>query len=398
MGIPRVKTVRPVPSYKGQLTLGDPEHYETAMAIDVERYPRTSVARPPAASIFVVRSDMAPAKSTHSSAAVANGDGPPDRNDDGLSSVRLARTYQVKDSDAPGGKRDVEQDTLAKGYEYGRTAVHISESDETVTKLETKAGFDIVGFVETRYVNFDKLLSYGRSANPPQYDHYMNMGKTNIVIAQRTNNKAIMGLSSFIHALYELESCAIARLVLKDGKSPVLVLLFPHFEPNLECLVDVELPFAEDVRTYKFPPLDRIVTVSGKVLTEHRNIPNEGLRNAMDNFVDHMDLSLFGTNEEGYDIYVINSAELKLGSEPAEYMAMGDTYSPTLHRLNQAIRFRAVHPLDPIPPPYDIITKYLHPHDGLARSIVPYIEKLKGAADVKTGTWTSRHILLYLLM
>lgn len=153
MGIPRVKTVRPVPSYKGQLTLGDPENYETAIAIDVERYPRTSIARPPAASSFVVRSDMAPARSTQTSAAVGNGDGSHDRTDNGLSSVRLARTYQVKDSDAPGGKRDVEQGALAKGYEYGRTAVHISESDESVTKLETKAGFDIVGFVETRNVS-----------------------------------------------------------------------------------------------------------------------------------------------------------------------------------------------------------------------------------------------------
>lgn len=76
---------------------------------------------------------------------------------------------------------------------------------------------------------------------------------------------------------------------------------------------------------------------------------------------------------------------------------MDETYSPTLHRLNQAIRFRAVHPLDPIPPPYDIITKYLHPPEGLTQSTVPYIEKLKEAADVKKGSLGFRHILHGLL-
>ena len=64
-----------------------------------------------------------------------------------LTSVRNARTYQVPDEEAPGGKRDVSRDELAKGYEYGRTAVHISESDLNVTKLETQPGLEIVGFI-----------------------------------------------------------------------------------------------------------------------------------------------------------------------------------------------------------------------------------------------------------
>jgi ATP-dependent DNA helicase 2 subunit 2 len=64
-----------------------------------------------------------------------------------LTSVKNARTYQVIDEEAPGGKRDVDREELAKGYEYGRTAVRISESDENVTKLETKAALEIIGFV-----------------------------------------------------------------------------------------------------------------------------------------------------------------------------------------------------------------------------------------------------------
>lgn len=153
LGTPRLKTTRPVNSYKGQLTLGDPEKYASAMCIDVERYPRVMIRRPLSASQFVQRSDLSNGQaSTQSSTTVlpdAEGAEPgmtqPDQNS--LTSVRNARTYQVLDEDAPGGKRDVERDDLAKGYEYGRTAVHISESDLNITKLETQAGLEIIGFI-----------------------------------------------------------------------------------------------------------------------------------------------------------------------------------------------------------------------------------------------------------
>lgn len=122
---------------------------------------------------------------------------------------------------------------------------------------------------------------------------------TSIIIAQKTVNKAVLALSSLIHALFELESYAIGRLVTKTGREPVLVLLAPLIEVDYECLMDVQLPFAEDVRYYKFPPLDKVVTVLGKILKEHRNLPNDALRSAMSDYVDQMDLSKSGTDDEG---------------------------------------------------------------------------------------------------
>lgn len=127
----------------------------------------------------------------------------------------------------------------------------------------------------------------------------MSMSVSSIVIAQKTNSKAIMALSSLIWALSELESYAIGRLVPKADKNPVLVILAPSIEADYECLLDVQLPFAEDVRSYKFAPLDKVVTVSGKVITEHRNLPTEELSNAMSDYVDSMDLSTFANDDEG---------------------------------------------------------------------------------------------------
>ncbi|EAW11519.1 ATP-dependent DNA helicase 2 subunit KU80 [Aspergillus clavatus NRRL 1] len=347
MDIPRVKKVRTVATFKGYLQLGNPEEYETALRIPVERYYRTYVAKPPSASSFVLRSEI-PEQDLEESGTVT---GTPDTHPEGgpLTSVRNLRTYQVTDENAPGGKVDVEREELAKGYEYGRTAVHISATDENITTLETFAALELVGFIQT-----DK------------YDRYMHLTTTNIIVGQRGNDKASLAVSSFIHALFELECFAVARLVTKENKAPVMVLLAPSIEPDYECLLEVQLPFAEDVRTYRFPPLDRVITVSGKVVTEHRNLPNKDLLDAMSKYVDSMELA--NTDEDG---------------EPVEGLPIDNSFSPVLHRIDSAIRYRAIHPNDPVPPPSKNLTKLSQPPQELVEKAERYLEKLMAAADVK---------------
>ncbi|KAL9009221.1 MAG: hypothetical protein Q9173_005733 [Seirophora scorigena] len=370
LGIPRLKTTRPVPSYKGPLSLGDPSEYDSAVCVDVERYPRTAIRRPLPASQYVQRLDQMDSSAQPTATILPDGDiDMPDVAANDLTNVKNSRTYQVLDEEAPGGKRDVSRDELAKGYEYGRTAVHINETDENVTKLETQAALEIIGFIPWANVSHDYLSHRNEYANVSlQYDRYMSMTVSNTIIAQRTNSKAIMALSSVIHALFELESYAIARLVPKSDKSPVNLLLAPMIEVDYECLLDVQIPFTEDVRSYKFPPLDRVVTISGKVIKEHRNLPSGSLTSAMSDYVDRMDLSTFGKDDEG---------------NPSEYMPMTDTFSPVLHRIDQAVRWRAVNPTEPIPPPYEILTRYSQPAKDLVAQSKRRLETLMAAADVK---------------
>lgn len=136
---PRVKSVKPYKTFDGALTLGDPAKFPAAMNINVERYFKTHLARPLPASTVVIKSEQG----TQSTQTLD--DDPMDGVE--FSAVKQARSYKVNDPDAPGGKRDVEFETLAKGYEYGRTAVHISESEHNITKLETEKSFSIVGFI-----------------------------------------------------------------------------------------------------------------------------------------------------------------------------------------------------------------------------------------------------------
>ena len=229
----------------------------------------------------------------------------------------------------------------------------------------------------------------------PQYDRFMSMSVSSIIIAQKTNDRAIMALSSLIWALSELESYAIARLVPKDDKPPVLVALAPSIENDYECLLDVQLPFTEDVRAHKFPPLDRVVTVSGKVVMAHRNLPTEELNTAMCDYVDSMDLSTFGKDDEGYlcssHLFFLQTSSiskpLMLFSNPTEYMPLNETFSPVLHRIDQAVRWRAVHPDKPIPPPYEILTRYSCPPEPLIAKAQTHLERCIAAADVKKGTF-----------
>jgi len=128
----------------------------------------------------------------------------------------------------------------------------------------------------------------------------MALSESSCIIGQRGNERAQIALSSLIHALYENDLVALARLVTKENKSPVLVMLAPSIEADIECLVDVQVPFAEDVRHYTFAPLDKVVTMKGKVLMKHRNLPTDEQDEAMNDYVDSMNLMNFSTDEEGY--------------------------------------------------------------------------------------------------
>jgi ATP-dependent DNA helicase 2 subunit 2 len=135
-----------MPSFKGFLSLGDASKYETALRIPVERYFRTYVAKPPSASSFALRAGGQGREEAEAGAGKSTSGG------EALTTVRTSRTYQINDESAPGGTVDVERDDLAKGYEYGRTAVHISQTDENITSLETFAGLEMIGFVHVTKV------------------------------------------------------------------------------------------------------------------------------------------------------------------------------------------------------------------------------------------------------
>lgn len=118
------------------------------MSIDVERFPRTMLAKPVSASKFVV----GPAEGD------AEGSTQPEGGVPELQAVKHARAYQVADESAPGGKMDIDKENMDKGYKYGRTIVPISKIDEEITVYQTEPGMEIVGFIEARKVVTPSVL------------------------------------------------------------------------------------------------------------------------------------------------------------------------------------------------------------------------------------------------
>jgi ATP-dependent DNA helicase 2 subunit 2 len=151
LAIPRIKPVRPFKAYDGALTLGDPSKYESALSIHVERYFKTKRAMPPPATTVVVNPERAGPSQSETL------DEDTEMGGTEFSGVKQMRTYRVDDNDAPGGKRDVEFEDLAKGYQYGRTVVPFSESDLPITKLTTKKSFTILGFIPFSSVSHSSI-------------------------------------------------------------------------------------------------------------------------------------------------------------------------------------------------------------------------------------------------
>src|ERR1700760_3035933 len=76
-------------------------------------------------------------------------------------------------------------------------------------------------------------------------------------------------------------------------------------------------------------------------------------------------------------------ASLTYSSIPTEYGKMDETYSPLVSRVNQVVRHRAIYPDDPLPEPYDLLTKYMEPPEKLLAESQKALQATIKAADVK---------------
>ena len=83
--------------------------------------------------------------------------------------------------------------------------------------------------------------------------------------------------------MIETEQVMIAKWVSRKNAAPRLVVLHPYQAPKLECLYLNVLPTVEDIRDYQFGSL----------------IPStEAQQQAMDEFVDALDIDLVNTENE----------------------------------------------------------------------------------------------------
>ncbi|CAK5280012.1 unnamed protein product [Mycena citricolor] len=227
-----------------------------------------------------------------------------------------------------------DKENLIRGYKYGTTYVPVTE-EKDFGKLPTVKGIDICGFFPAK--NFRRELS---------------MGEIQYVWGDPNQPESQVAISSIARAMDQAgkEMMAIARWVTADERDAKMGVLFPSVnDEGADCLLWAQMPFADDVRRYTFPSLDRLVSKKGELLTEHPYLPTKSQLDAMDDFVDAMDLDAAEKDEEGNLV---------------PWYDTRDSYNPSLHRIKQAQFHAAVVadlPNNPIGPPHPEIMKYLEP-------------------------------------
>lgn len=91
-----------------------------------------------------------------------------------------------------------------------------------------------------------------------------------------------------------------------------------------------------------------------------------------------------GTSELVFALQISNSC-----SEPAEYVPIDDTFNPTIHRVNHAVKSRAVYPEKPVPETPSILLRFAQPPQDLVEKVQSKADALIEAADVKKGLYPS---------
>ncbi|KAF8624760.1 hypothetical protein AX15_005654 [Amanita polypyramis BW_CC] len=247
----------------------------------------------------------------------------------------------------------VEKEDLIKGFKYGTT--YVPCPDGQFPRLPTRKGIEICGFFPTK--NFRR--------------EYV-MGEIMYVWAEPTSPQQQAAISSIVQAIYQKGSVAITRLVTKDDMDAKMGLLYPTVFEKVDCFLWAQMPFADDVRRYSFPSLERLVSKKGEVLTSHPYLPTGGQQEAMDSFVDAMDLMDAGDKDEEGNRQPWFDPRL--------------SYNPSLHRIKQALLHCAVVPdinKYPLPPPHPELLKYFGPPHRVTKRAKVAIEECKDVFKVR---------------
>ncbi|KAG6820237.1 hypothetical protein H0H93_003600 [Arthromyces matolae] len=263
------------------------------------------------------------------------------------------KDLQPEDEESPHHLEKVEKEQLVRGFKYGTT--YAPCPDGQFPRLPTQKGIEICGFFLAQ--NFRRELS---------------MGEIQYVWADPTSSKQQAALSSIVKAMDKKGAMAIARWVSKDGMDAKMGVLTPVSFDEVDCLIWAQMPFADDVRKYTFASLDKLVNKKGEVLTEHPFIPTEEQLEAMDDFVDGMDLMQAGPrDEEGHRTPWYNTLE---------------SYNPSVHRTKQAMFHCAVVSdlaTNPLPPPHPDLLQYFEPPKRAVNNSIDSLEKCKSVFKVK---------------
>lgn len=237
-------------------------------------------------------------------------------------------------------------------YKYGSTYIPVDKADfET---LQTVKGLDILGFIPQH-----------------KFRREWSMGEVYYIWGDDQSGKMQLAFSSIVRAMAQEELCAIIRMVTLNNSAPKVGIAVPRILEKADCLLWVQMPFAEDNRNFAFQSLTRLYNKKGKQITDHPNIPTDGMIEVMEKYIDSMDLMQIEKDEEGNRYPWFDTLY---------------SYNPALHRVKQALFHAAVADslaTDPLPPPHPDLLNYFDWHPKVAKRSKGAIEECRKRLKIK---------------
>jgi len=118
-----------------------------------------------------------------------------------------------------------------------------------------------------------------------------------------------------------------------------------------------------------FPSLTHLVNRKGKDVTEHPTIPTDAQTEAMDDFIDAMNLVEPNSTAEN----------------PHSSFDVNESFSPAIHNIQNTLLFRMANTQAELPPPPEVLTRFMRPPKQVREMAKGASERLKAAMDVKYG-------------
>jgi ATP-dependent DNA helicase 2 subunit 2 len=154
------------------------------------------------------------------------------------------------------------------------------------------------------------------------------------------------------------------------------------------------MPFADDVRKYTFASLENLVSKNGESVTKHPYLPTEDQLEAMDKFIDSMDIMDSGEKDDEGCVFeppeaCFNFLNQLLNRKPVPWYDTRQSYNPAIHRTKQALFHSAVVndiTSNPLPPPHPELLKYINPPRWALKASKDAIRECKEVFKVKEGT------------
>ncbi|TKS67313.1 X-ray repair cross-complementing protein 5 [Collichthys lucidus] len=203
---------------------------------------------------------------------------------------------------------EVQKDDTIQGFRYGSDIVPFSKVDQDQMKY-THDGkcFAVLGFTKQSLVQRNLFMG----------------NQVVKIFAAKDDEHAGVALSALIRALDELQMVAIVRYAYDRRSNPQVGAAFPSIKKDYECLLYIQLPFMEDLRSFTFPSLEN----------SKRFTPSDTQLSAVDSLIDSMMLVEEDENAEQRDMFEVHHIP-----------------NPAFQRHFQCLHHRAVNPGTPLPP------------------------------------------------